>query len=188
MFQELTGFIERLDSEEHGNWVIDKENDGSPEHPIQMPYVNYGREAIAFEDAVYKFVDEHPEYDMKNYREILEKAGIECETNSMEGVIVDDLDTSPSNYYDGDRYERLVDHGIAENVTADTKGSQRLFDHNRGLIYPDFISRDSEAREDICLIKHGFQIPTGIDEYGAFTEQMRCNEIKFLDGILTSVK
>lgn len=43
MFQELTGFIERLDSEEHGNWVIDKENDGSQEHPIQMPYVNYGR-------------------------------------------------------------------------------------------------------------------------------------------------
>ena len=68
MFQELTGFIERLDSEEYGNWVINKENDGSPEHPIQMPYVNYGREAIAFEDAVYKFVDEHPEYDMKNYR------------------------------------------------------------------------------------------------------------------------
>ena len=60
MFQELTGFIERLDSEEHGNWVIDKENDGSQEHPIQMPYVNYGREAIAFKDAVYKFVDEHP--------------------------------------------------------------------------------------------------------------------------------
>ena len=92
MFQELTGFIERLDSEEHGNWVIDKENDGSQEHPIQMPYVNYGREAIAFKDAVYKFVDEHPEYDMKNYREILEKAGIEWGTNSMEGAIVDDLD------------------------------------------------------------------------------------------------
>ena len=92
MFQELTGFIERLDSEEYGNWVIDKENDGSPEHPIQMPYVNYGREAIAFENAVYKFVDEHPEYDMKNYREILEKAGIEWGTNSMEGAIVSDLD------------------------------------------------------------------------------------------------
>lgn len=92
MFQELTGFIERLDSEEYGNWVIDKENDGSPEHPIQMPYVNYGREAIAFEDAVYKFMDEHPEYDMKNYREILEKAGIEWGTNSMEGAIVADLD------------------------------------------------------------------------------------------------
>lgn len=92
MFQELTGFIERLDSEEQGNWVIDKENDGSQKHPIRMPYVNYGREAIAFEEAVYKFVDEHPEYGIKNYGEILKKAGIEWGTNSMEDAIVDDLD------------------------------------------------------------------------------------------------
>ncbi|WP_243110450.1 DUF6508 domain-containing protein [Ruminococcus sp. AM42-11] len=57
-----------------------------------MPYVNYGREAITFEKAVYKFVDEHPEYDMKNYGEILEKVGIEWGINSMESAIVDDLD------------------------------------------------------------------------------------------------
>lgn len=31
-------------------------------------------------------------------------------------------------------------------MNKDIKGSQRLFDHNRGLIYPDFISRDSEVR------------------------------------------
>lgn len=55
---------------------------------------------------------------------------------------------------------------------------------NRGSTY----EKNVEAREDICLIKYGFQIPTGIDVYSAFTEQMRCNEIKFLDGILTSVK
>lgn len=55
---------------------------------------------------------------------------------------------------------------------------------NRGSTY----EKNVEAREDICLIKHGFQIPTGIDVYSAFTEQMRCNEIKFLEGILTFVK
>ena len=55
---------------------------------------------------------------------------------------------------------------------------------NRGSTY----EKNVEIREDICLIKHGFQIPTGIDEYSAFTEQMRCNEFKFLDGILTFVK
>ena len=55
---------------------------------------------------------------------------------------------------------------------------------NRGSTY----EKNVEAREDICLIKHGFQIPTGIDVYSAFTEQMRCNEIKFLDGILISMK
>ena len=145
----------------------------------------------------------------------------------------------------------IVDEFFYHPMNKATKGSQHLFDHNRGLIYPDFISRDSEARviadakykpidnignkdylqvlaymfrfdakkgfyfypemgeeedavmwlnrgstyeknvevrEDICLIKHGFQIPTGIDVYSAFTEQMRCNEIKFLDGILISMK
>ena len=145
----------------------------------------------------------------------------------------------------------IVDEIFYHPMNKATKGSQCLFDHNRGLIYPDFISRDSkarviadakykpidnignkdylqvlaymfrfdakkgfyfypemgeeedavmwlnrgstyeknvEARGDICLIKHGFQIPTGIDVYSAFTEQMRCNEIKFLEGILTSVK
>ena len=82
----------------------------------------------------------------------------------------------------------IVDEIFYHPMNKATKGSQRLFDHNRRLIYPDFISRDSEARKDICLIKHGFQIPTGIDVYSVFTEQMRCNEIKFLDGILTSMK
>lgn len=124
-----------------------------------------------------------------------------------------------------------------------------MFDHNRGLIYPDFISRDSEARviadakykpidnignkdylqvlaymfrfdakkgfyfypemgeeedtvmwlnrgstyekniearENICLIKHGFRIPTDCAEYGVFTEQMKAREWQFLAGIQTS--
>lgn len=126
------------------------------------------------------------------------------------------------------------------------KGSQRLFDHNRGLIYPDFISKNAEARviadakyksidnignkdylqvlaymfrfdakkgfyfypemgdeedtiiwlnrgstyeknvearDDVCIIKHGFKIPIGLVEYDDFIEQMRCSEKQFLDGI-----
>ena len=39
-----------------------------------------------------KFMDEHPEYDMKNYGETLEKAGIEWGINSVEGAIVDDFE------------------------------------------------------------------------------------------------
>lgn len=127
-----------------------------------------------------------------------------------------------------------------------TKDSQRLFDHNRGLIYPDFISRDTdtriiadakykpmdnignkdylqvlaymfrfdakkgyyfypesgekddlvlwlnqgstyeknvEARDDVCIIKHGLRIPTVQTDYEVFTKQMIESEIKFLDGI-----
>lgn len=137
----------------------------------------------------------------------------------------------------------LVDEIFYHPMNKATKGSQRLFDHNRGLIYPDFISRDVdtrviadakykpinnignkdylqvlaymfrfdarkgyyfypeageeedavlwlnrgstyeknvEARDDICIIKHGFRIPTGLTEYGTFVEQMRERERKFL--------
>lgn len=137
----------------------------------------------------------------------------------------------------------LVDEIFYHPMNKTAKGSQRLFDHNRGLIYPDFISRDVdtrviadakykpidnignkdylqmlaymfrfdarkgyyfypeageeedavlwlnrgstyernvEARDDICIIKHGFRIPTGLTEYGTFAEQMREHERKFL--------
>lgn len=137
----------------------------------------------------------------------------------------------------------LVDEIFYHPMNKAAKGSQRLFDHNRGLIYPDFISRDVdtrviadakykpinnignkdylqvlaymfrfdarkgyyfypesgeeedavlwlnrgstyeknvEARDDICIIKHGFRIPTGLTEYGTFVEQMRESERKFL--------
>ena len=40
----------------------------------------------------------------------------------------------------------IMDEIFYHPMNKATKGSQRLFDHNRGLIYPDFISRDSEAR------------------------------------------
>ena len=40
----------------------------------------------------------------------------------------------------------IVDEIFYHPMNKATKGSQRLFDHNRGLIYPAFISRDSEAR------------------------------------------
>lgn len=137
----------------------------------------------------------------------------------------------------------LVDEIFYHPMNKAAKGSQHLFDYNRGLIYPDFISRDAdsrviadakykpidnignkdylqvlaymfrfdarkgyyfypeageeedavfwlnrgstyernvEARDDICIIKHGFRIPTGLTEYGTFAEQMRERERKFL--------
>ena len=40
----------------------------------------------------------------------------------------------------------IVDEIFYYPMNKATKGSWRLFDHNRGLIYPDFISRDLEAR------------------------------------------
>lgn len=40
-FEKLTKYIPLLDQTEIGNWVIDTENDGTIEHPIQFPFVAY---------------------------------------------------------------------------------------------------------------------------------------------------
>ena len=36
------------DQVEQGTWIVDTKNDGSPEHPIQMPYVCYAEHVEAF--------------------------------------------------------------------------------------------------------------------------------------------
>lgn len=43
MYESLTKYLLEFPGDEKGMWIIDKENDGTPEHPIQMPYVNYSR-------------------------------------------------------------------------------------------------------------------------------------------------
>lgn len=140
----------------------------------------------------------------------------------------------------------IVDEIFYHPMNKAAKDAQRLFDQKRGLIYPDFISRDAEvrviadakykpidnignkdylqllaymfrfdarkgfyfypemgeeedavmwmnhgstyeknveARDDVCIIKHGFKIPTDLTDYDAFTEQMHYSEKQFLDGI-----
>ena len=51
------------------------------------------------------------------------------------------------------------------------------------LIRGSTYEKNVEAREDICLIKHGFRIPTVCAEFGVFTEQMKASEGQFLAGM-----
>lgn len=127
------------------------------------------------------------------------------------------------------------------------EGGQRLFDRNSGLIYSDFISKDSghriiadakykplsniagrdylqllaymfrfdakegyylypeagdggdvalrmnrgstfeknvAARDDVCVRKLGFKIPTGVDAYAAFAARMAVSESEFRQVLL----
>jgi ADP-ribosyl-[dinitrogen reductase] hydrolase len=51
-FKVLTKYIGKLsDTENFGDWIFDRKNDGSSEHPIQMPFINY-------DELVKMFVDE----------------------------------------------------------------------------------------------------------------------------------
>ena len=41
MFEELVGLIDKIKDDSIGEWIVDKENDGTLEHPMQMPFVVY---------------------------------------------------------------------------------------------------------------------------------------------------
>lgn len=77
-FNELTKYIPKLEGDNFGQWVIDEVNDGSPEHPIQMPYTLLDDVADDFMDSLIKFCREHPEYEDKGYHDTLKENGIEC--------------------------------------------------------------------------------------------------------------
>ena len=92
MYGNLTQFLDALKTDSIGEWVVDKENDGSMEHPIQMPFVVYSSAVRGFERAVYDFEEEHPEYKLNRYGDILGKYGIQWETESMSSFDVSMLD------------------------------------------------------------------------------------------------
>lgn len=92
MYESLTKYLLEFPSDEKGTWIIDNENDGTPEHPIQMPYVNYSRLVRDFTDEVYSFVDKHEEMGLRSYAEILKENGIEWGMDSMSTAVVKNLD------------------------------------------------------------------------------------------------
>lgn len=92
MYESLTSLIPLLKTDDYGEWIIDRENDGTPEHPIQIPFVKYDETVHKLINVIYKFVKDHPEYELNNYREILEKNGIGWGTESMTKADVANLD------------------------------------------------------------------------------------------------
>ena len=64
MYEALTKYIGQF--EDVGTWIIDRENDGSKEHPIQMPYMSYSK-------AIMKFLSEMDVFMVYNYQEVLKR-------------------------------------------------------------------------------------------------------------------
>ncbi|MDM5319177.1 DUF6508 domain-containing protein [Bacillus pumilus] len=90
-FKVLTNYISMLQGDDIGEWVIDQENDGTAEHPIQMPYVNHSETVCRFIEDVYTFAEQHQEMELTRYSEILKENGIEGGTNDMENVDISNL-------------------------------------------------------------------------------------------------
>ena len=92
MFESLTKHLPAIENAEgFGNWVVDRESKGTMNDPITMPYVNYGTTVVDVEQAIYDFVDEHPEYELTHYRDILERNGLEWGSQAMSGADVSEL-------------------------------------------------------------------------------------------------
>ena len=90
-FEKITRYIPQLETRDFGDWIFDKENDGTPEHSYHFPFVNYSQVVCAFQDDLFAFCKEHPEYEYTNYNKTLEENGIDWRKNSMEAADVSTL-------------------------------------------------------------------------------------------------
>ena len=83
-FRVLTKYIGRIsEAKSYGEWAT---------RPIQMPYVNLSELVDSFVTEFCQFSKSHPEYQLTNYRSILDKNGIEWGSVSMRNVDVDTID------------------------------------------------------------------------------------------------
>ena len=92
LYTTLTEYIPLLRDDSFGKWIVDRENDGTLEHPINFPFVSYSAMVRNITDDIYSFEREHPEYDMKRYGQILEENNIEWEMESMLAVDTSKMD------------------------------------------------------------------------------------------------
>ena len=93
-FDGLIRFIPTIADKDFGEWIVDRDNDGMPEKPLQIPFVNYSECVCELEHAIYQVDKDNPDMNLHNYGDILEKNGIRWETRSMEAADVSKLDAT----------------------------------------------------------------------------------------------
>lgn len=115
-FEALTKYIPELKNDYFGKWVIDEKTDVTPEHPIQMPFVNYSDVVDHFHRDLYSFCESHPEYEHNRYGDVLKQNGLEWNTESMEGAEVSKMDakTVIALLMGAVRAERFCDGALLE--------------------------------------------------------------------------
>ena len=87
-FDILIKYISMIQSDNIGEWIVDKENDGTPEHPIQMPFVGYSEIVHNFIDDVYVFEERNKDMELTRYGDILKDYDIEWDIESMKNADV----------------------------------------------------------------------------------------------------
>lgn len=92
MYQTLTAYLSEIENDSFGEGIIDKNNDNTSEYPVQMPFVKYSEMVHHFIDDIYLFVENHPEYELNRYSDILTENNIEWKNESMQKADVSVLD------------------------------------------------------------------------------------------------
>ena len=92
MYEKITKYLDEFTGTEFGTWIFDNKNDGTPEHPAQMPFLSYSSVIMHFIEDVHSFVYEYEEIGLYNYEKVLEENGIEWGMESMAKTEVDNLD------------------------------------------------------------------------------------------------
>lgn len=90
-FDVLTKYIPMLQADIIGEWVFDKENDVTPECPIQMAFVNYSEMVRNFINDVYTFEENNKDMELTRYSDILKENGLEWDTESMGNADVSNM-------------------------------------------------------------------------------------------------
>lgn len=91
-YSALTKYINLLKNDNAGEWICDKENDGSSERPIHVPFVSYSIAVNNLADDIYKFAKESYEIVPSKYAEIIQANGIEWGYDSMMKADASELD------------------------------------------------------------------------------------------------
>lgn len=91
-YSALTKYINLLKNDNAGEWICDKENDGSSERPIHVPFVSYSIAVNNLADDIYEFAKESNEIVPSKYAEILQSNGIEWGYDSMMKADASELD------------------------------------------------------------------------------------------------
>ena len=82
-YSVLTKYINLLKNDIVGEWSCDKENDGSSERPMHLPFVIYSITVKKLADDIYKFAKESDEIVPSKYADILNANGIKWGYDSM---------------------------------------------------------------------------------------------------------
>ena len=92
MYESLTKYLDEFKGTEFGIWIVDDKSDGTPEHPLEFPFVDYSRVVDQFIHDVYSFVDNHEEMELHSYIKILEDNDIKWSREPKVNAEVDNLD------------------------------------------------------------------------------------------------